>query len=203
MAIKQTREKAISRRSMLGRSLGAAVGTAALGVTVDAQTPSTSAAPARSASGTQLKIRRVVTGHRREDGKSCIISDGVVDASVIWQTSGSEPLGQKRPGEPEFLPSTAPRIDPPPGGNWWRLVAFAPSKDPKPTLQNRIGMHRTATIDYCYVLSGEVTLLLDVEEVKLNAGDVVVQRNTSHAWRIDGDVPAQLLFTLIRVDPKA
>ena len=74
-----------------------------------------------------------------------------------------------------------------------------PSRDPKPTLANRQGFHRTATIDYAYVISGEVTMLVDVQEVKLKAGDVVVQRNTDHAWRVDGDAPARMLFTLVRV----
>jgi len=43
-------------------------------------------------------------------------------------------------------------------------------------------MHRTESIDYGIVLSGEVTLLLDDSEVHLKAGDVVVQRGTIHAW---------------------
>jgi quercetin dioxygenase-like cupin family protein len=43
-------------------------------------------------------------------------------------------------------------------------------------------MHRTATIDYQVVLKGEIVMLLDDSEVKLTAGDVVVQRGTNHAW---------------------
>src|SRR5664279_3407435 len=37
-------------------------------------------------------------------------------------------------------------------------------------------MHRTASIDYGIVLEGQIVLLLDDEEVVLEAGDVVVQR---------------------------
>jgi quercetin dioxygenase-like cupin family protein len=45
-------------------------------------------------------------------------------------------------------------------------------------------MHRTRSIDYCIVLSGEVELVLDGgETVQLEAGETVVQRGTSHAWR--------------------
>jgi hypothetical protein len=148
----------------------------------------------------ELRVRRVVTGHNAQ-GKSCVVSDELVDGRDLWKTSGKERLGPKHPEEPDFLPSDRPQADPPPGGTWWRLVAYPPTKDPKPTLANRQGFHRTATIDYAYVLSGEMILLLDVEEVKLKAGDVVIQRNTAHAWRNDGAVLARMLFTLIRVDP--
>jgi mannose-6-phosphate isomerase-like protein (cupin superfamily) len=43
-------------------------------------------------------------------------------------------------------------------------------------------IHRTRTIDYVIVLEGEIDLLLDDGEVRLSAGDVVVQRGTNHAW---------------------
>ena len=36
---------------------------------------------------------------------------------------------------------------------------------------------------YNVVLSGELVLILESGEVTLKAGDVVVQRNTLHAWR--------------------
>lgn len=54
------------------------------------------------------------------------------------------------------------------------------------TRENRQGMHRTLTIDYVYVLSGDITMLMDEPpDVKLNAGDIVIQRNTMHARRVD------------------
>src|SRR5262245_774651 len=43
-------------------------------------------------------------------------------------------------------------------------------------------MQRTRTLDFCLILEGEVTLVLDTEEVHLSAGDTVVQRGTNHAW---------------------
>src|SRR6476660_362284 len=43
-------------------------------------------------------------------------------------------------------------------------------------------MHRTETIDYGVVLSGEIVLVLDDSETVLRAGDVVVQRGTDHRW---------------------
>lgn len=58
-------------------------------------------------------------------------------------------------------------------------------------------MHRTETVDYAIVLSGEITMLLDDSEVTLRAGDVLVQRGTNHAWTNRGTVPAQIAFILL------
>jgi len=43
-------------------------------------------------------------------------------------------------------------------------------------------MHRTRSIDYAVVISGEIDMLLDDSEVHLQTGDVLVQRGTNHAW---------------------
>jgi hypothetical protein len=43
-------------------------------------------------------------------------------------------------------------------------------------------MHRTESLDYGIVLEGEITLVLDMEEVLLQAGDVVIQRGSNHGW---------------------
>ena len=58
-------------------------------------------------------------------------------------------------------------------------------------------MHRTETIDYAIVLSGEITMLLDDSEVVLKAGDVLVQCGTNHAWSNRGKVPCQIAFILL------
>jgi naringenin degradation protein FdeH len=58
-------------------------------------------------------------------------------------------------------------------------------------------MHRTETIDYAIVLSGEITMLLDDEDVTLKAGDVVVQCGTNHAWSNRSDAPCVIAFVLI------
>lgn len=65
-------------------------------------------------------------------------------------------------------------------------------------------MHRTETIDYAVVLEGELTLVLDEEDVELKAGDVVIQRGTNHSWRNRSDKPCRILFVLIdgRFDPE-
>jgi len=58
-------------------------------------------------------------------------------------------------------------------------------------------MHRTQTIDYAVVLEGEVTMLLDEEDVHLRAGDVVIQCGTNHAWSNRSDKPCKMLYVLI------
>jgi hypothetical protein len=60
------------------------------------------------------------------------------------------------------------------------------------------GMHTTPTVDYDIVLDGEVWLeLADGREVKLAAGDVVVQHGARHAWRNRSDHPATIAAILI------
>ncbi|MCC6534111.1 MAG: cupin domain-containing protein [Burkholderiales bacterium] len=58
-------------------------------------------------------------------------------------------------------------------------------------------MHRTETLDYAVVLDGEITLLLDDEEVQLKTGDVVIQRGTNHAWSNRSGKPVRMLYVLI------
>jgi quercetin dioxygenase-like cupin family protein len=58
-------------------------------------------------------------------------------------------------------------------------------------------MHRTSTVDFAIVLSGEITMLLDADAVQLSAGDVVIQRGTNHAWANERDAPCLIAFVLI------
>ena len=58
-------------------------------------------------------------------------------------------------------------------------------------------MHKTDTIDYIILLKGDVTLILDQEEVDIKPFDVVVQRGTNHAWVNNGSDPALLIAVLI------
>lgn len=109
-------------------------------------------------------------------------------------------------------------IAPPAGGTIFRVIEFAPQKDVTADYETRLkliqaiglapegpsrerprdpGMHRTRTMDYAVVLSGEIDMLLDDSEVHLKAGDVVVQRGTNHAWVNRGDAPCQVAFILV------
>ena len=63
------------------------------------------------------------------------------------------------------------------------------------------GFHKTSSVDYAIVLSGEIYALMDEGEVLLKAGDVLVQRGTNHAWSNRTDAPAYLAFVLIDAAP--
>jgi len=58
-------------------------------------------------------------------------------------------------------------------------------------------MHRTETIDYAIILSGEITMVLDDADVVLKAGDIVVQCGTNHAWSNRSKSPCVVAFVLI------
>jgi uncharacterized cupin superfamily protein len=56
-------------------------------------------------------------------------------------------------------------------------------------------MQKTRTLDFCLILEGEVTLVLDTEEVQLKAGDSVIQRGTNHAWSNRSDRPCRIAIS--------
>jgi mannose-6-phosphate isomerase-like protein (cupin superfamily) len=58
-------------------------------------------------------------------------------------------------------------------------------------------MHRTRTVDYAVVLSGEIDMMLDDSVMHVKAGDVIVQQATNHAWINRGTQPCRILFALI------
>ena len=63
------------------------------------------------------------------------------------------------------------------------------------------GFHKTDTIDYAIVLSGEIYALMDEGEVLLKAGDVLIQRGTNHAWSNRTEQPCCIAFVLIDAKP--
>ena len=63
------------------------------------------------------------------------------------------------------------------------------------------GFHKTHSVDYAIVLSGEIYALMDEGEVLLKTGDVLIQRGTNHAWSNRSDAPANLAFVLIDAAP--
>ena len=63
---------------------------------------------------------------------------------------------------------------------------------------NNPGMHTTDTIDFEYIISGEVWLDLDDgASVHLGAGDTVVQNGTRHRWRNEGAEPCRIVVFLV------
>lgn len=152
-------------------------------------------------------LRRVITGHNAQ-GRACILSDEQVDNGVAWQSAPGQPLGLNPDGSAPgpLLATTAPKLEPPAGGSCCHYVVMEPWR----TMQGRLeqgaipgvdkdGFHRTHTIDYIVILSGEVTLVLDEGETVLKAGDMVVQRNTNHAWRNHTDQPVVFVGIMAKV----
>ena len=111
-------------------------------------------------------------------------------------------------------------IEPPPKGSVCRIITFPPdtayagkvgaaevaaffadagspgastysAKAPHPYMQ------RTQTLDFCLILEGRITLVLDTQEVELEAGDTVIQRGANHAWSNRSSEPCVIAFTLI------
>jgi hypothetical protein len=66
-----------------------------------------------------------------------------------------------------------------------------------PDASRHPAMHRTDTVDYALVLSGEVWALMDEGETLLRAGDTLVQRGTNHAWSNRGVQPSLVAFVLV------
>ena len=65
-------------------------------------------------------------------------------------------------------------------------------------------MHRTRTVDYAIVMSGEIDMELDDGAVvHLKTGDVLVQRGTIHSWQNRGTEPCRIAFILIDAKPVA
>ena len=58
-------------------------------------------------------------------------------------------------------------------------------------------MHRTETVDYGIVLEGELTLIMDVGETVVRAGDIVIQRGTNHGWANRSNRNCRIAFILI------
>jgi len=147
--------------------------------------------------------RRVVTGHT-PDGVSVVVSDGPVPVSKeipedgvafheIWNTSGSPaPINAAEATEPTERELAVP---PPPHGTKIRINEFQPGFLNAAGLQSPV--HRTESIDYGIVLEGEITLVLDDSEVTLQAGDIVVQRGTDHAWANRTDAVCKVAFILV------
>ncbi len=168
-------------------------------------------------------MRRIITGHNKE-GKSVISIDGPPARSIgeeagglfeIWNTDGSG-LDTKTDTDRADIDIL---LSPSKGGTKFRYFQINPIPEgiPQEAIEaataeafEKIGaahhrvdtsrnaaMHETDTIDYIILLKGDVSLILDEEEVKLKPYDVVVQRRTNHAWVNHGTEPALLIAVLI------
>lgn len=173
-----------------------------------------------------MKMRRVITGHD-ENGKSIVVLDGPPARSIgedvgglfeLWNTDGNmiNTTDKIDRADSKII------LSPPSNGSKFRYFQINPTPEgvPMDVMQDmaaeafeKIGashhrvdttkhpaMHKTDTIDYIILLKGDVTLILDQEEVDIKPFDVVVQRGTNHAWVNNGSEPALLIAILIDSD---
>ena len=144
-----------------------------------------------------LKFRRLVTGHD-ETGRAVVKIDEVAKdlvssrpgatSCVVWTTQGF-PVNNTGEEDQGRRP-TGTTLD---NGTVFRVLELAPGSSPR--------NHRTDSIDYAVVMSGEIDMELDETTVHLKAGDVLVQRGTIHNWVNRGTEPCVIAFVLIAAKP--
>lgn len=166
-------------------------------------------------------IRRVVVG-LDADNKSVVMFDNRVplkagplglQATNLWVTN-SYPLGFSFKDDTSAIPVGISPLD---NGTKFRVVEFPPldpateAKMEPGFLMKAVGpvaptrgrpvthplMHRTRSVDYAVVLSGEIDMKLDDSVVHLKPGDTVVQQATNHAWVNHGTETCRILFVLM------
>ena len=172
-------------------------------------------------------FRRVVTGHNAQ-GRAVFISDGPAPAvydrgpgatavTELWETSATP---ASNAGNDDPTVGGPQRLPPPKNGSKFRVVEYPPDSKRVAALRRlaRVrrksegyvrdvankrhpGFHKTDTIDYAIVLSGEIYALMDEGEMLLKAGDVLIQRGTNHAWSNRTEQPCCVAFVLIDAEP--
>ena len=145
-----------------------------------------------------LQVRRVVTGHDK-NGHAMVeideIAQNVINnrpgatSTVVWSTQGF-PVnndGFEDPTQSSFKTT----ID---NGTIFRVVRFEPGVTPR--------NHRTDSIDYAVVMSGQIDMELDNGVVTtLKSGDVLIQRGTVHNWVNTTQEVCMIAFVLISSKP--
>jgi quercetin dioxygenase-like cupin family protein len=144
-----------------------------------------------------VQVRRVVTGHDA-NGRAIVKIDEVsknvisgrpgASACVVWTTE-SFPVNNTGDAD-EALRQVGTTLN---NGTVFRVVEFSPGVARR--------NHRTDSIDYAVVMSGEIDMEMDDSVVHLKAGDVLVQRGTIHNWVNRGTTPCVIAFVLIDAKP--
>ena len=146
-------------------------------------------------------IRRVVTGHDGRNVAKVIVDgpatntktprDGV--ASTLMWSSDRMPVDIAVGENVEDRGSRILGTAPPENGSRFIVMEFAACVTSE--------MHRTETIDYIVMLSGEIDMDMDNSTVKLRAGNIMVQRGTNHAWVNRSNAPARMAIVLLDAEP--
>ena len=144
-----------------------------------------------------LTVRRVVTGHD-ENGRAIVSIDEIAKnivqgrpgahAAVIWTSEGFPVDNDGSADTSERKVGTT--LD---NGTVFRVVSFGLGVTPR--------NHRTDSIDYATVISGEIDMELDGTSVHLKAGDLLVQRGTIHNWVNKGTAPCVIAFAQVAAKP--
>jgi mannose-6-phosphate isomerase-like protein (cupin superfamily) len=169
-----------------------------------------------------FKPKRIVTGHD-EEGNSIILMNGEAPNSRLLTAAGG--LQRTELWETKFFPvdnsgsadaaEHTNTFEPAPQGTMFRTVEYPPDSvrlknlDPAAHFgeaadrsgKRHPGMHKTHTIDYAIVLSGEIYAVMEKGEALLRAGDCLVQRGTNHAWSNRSEVPCVVAFVMISALP--
>ncbi|KAK8105483.1 hypothetical protein PG999_008842 [Apiospora kogelbergensis] len=150
--------------------------------------------------------RLVITGHAA-DGKSIFHTDEAVETFYpfgpsmssfsTFDTRQAVPVANHNniPEESASAPMTAAAVQKlprcPPDG-----VLFCVSNIP-PLFS--VPLHRTQSLDYCIVVSGEIVLALDEggEEKTVRAGEFVIQGGANHRWINRTDEPCRIAFVMV------
>jgi quercetin dioxygenase-like cupin family protein len=158
--------------------------------------------------------RRVVTGI--DDGKAVFRSDGPAARTIdvpggvgvtelLWLDGPVRSVDDGRDRDDDGYP-----LEPPAGGASARIIRL-PAPDAGTEGWLRVGgdddahpgMHTTDTLDLVVVLDGRIVLGLDDGDHELAPGDSVIQRRTSHRWRVVGPEPCTYAVVMLRPDPSA
>jgi mannose-6-phosphate isomerase-like protein (cupin superfamily) len=143
-----------------------------------------------------FQVRRVVTGHDAS-GKAIVTIDETspaasmrpgVSATVAWTSEGF-PVNNNGDADEGTRKTGTTHTN----GTVFRIIEFAAG--------NAERNHRTDSIDYACILSGEIDMEMDGASVHLKAGDVIVQRGTIHNWINRGSEPCVIAFVLIAALP--
>ncbi|MFT4584840.1 MAG: mannose-6-phosphate isomerase-like protein (cupin superfamily) [Gammaproteobacteria bacterium] len=169
-------------------------------------------------------FRRVSTGHRA-DGKSIVASDGGVEGVPVPGLAGvylTTLWGADQPSDYPDAGIEPAHHDwfPPIGGVRFIEFVLAPDSTLPDTSMSEAeineqsdrafpgllghfdpedpGMHRSATTDMLYVISGRCVLELDDgSATALSQGDVVVQSGTMHRWSNPHEEPCRIIGALV------
>jgi mannose-6-phosphate isomerase-like protein (cupin superfamily) len=146
-------------------------------------------------------IRRIVTGHDANNVAKVLVDGPATNqrqsrpgsfSTLLWSTDAT-PADISVGEDIEDLGARILGTPPPENGTRFTINEIPPGRPGR--------MHRTETLDYAIILSGEVDMDMDDSTVKLKAGDVVIQRGTNHSWVNRGSVPARIAFILIDAKP--